>query len=226
LAEKFAICWVGVFFAPVSPTDAHPSTAFTACPNASSSSSSPTSAPAALRLPLLPGGLALPHRRWMNKWSHLLALALEWRSARDAVNAWREARLKLPPIPNALGVLPLIKRQTLPVVHPLHPAFFAKPHDWAAELKVPAFLFLPDKPAPAPFLSSDLRLELAADKDNTTPSSSGARVRCEVRAVCACAACWGSLLTGGTGVQLWSRRRGRRRKTRARRRRSSGWSGS
>jgi hypothetical protein len=189
---------VGVFFAPVSPTDAHPSTAFTACPNASSSSSSPTSAPAALRLPLLPGGLAvtLPHRRWMNKWSHLLALALEWRSARDAVNAWREARLKLPPIPNALGVLPLVKRQTLPVVYPLHPAFFAKPHDWAAELKVPAFLFLPDKPAPAPFLSSDLRLELAADKDSTTPSSPGARVQCAVcRAcgvcgVCVCGVCW------------------------------------
>ncbi|ELR22707.1 uncharacterized protein ACA1_300040 [Acanthamoeba castellanii str. Neff] len=50
--------------------------------------------------------------------------------------------------------------RTLPVVHPLHPAFFAKPHDWAAELK----------PAPAPFLSSDLRLEPATDKDSTTPS--------------------------------------------------------
>lgn len=47
-------------------------------------------------------------------------------------------------------------------------------------------LFLPDKPAPAPFLSSDLRLEPATDKDSTTPSLPGARVKCAVHAVCVC----------------------------------------
>jgi hypothetical protein len=112
----------------------------------------------------------------MNKWSHLLALAMEWNTqgSGKSVNGWRQRKLQLPPIPNVFGVLPLIKKQMLPIIYPLHPTFLAKPLDWPAELKVPAFIFLPDKPAPAPFLSSDLRLELAADKSNaSSPPSAG-----------------------------------------------------
>lgn len=91
---------------------------------------------------------------------------IEWKGgAAGLVNKWRMQTLLLPDVPNALGVLPLIKKQTLPIIYPLHPAFFAKPADWPAELKVPGFIYLPDKPAPAPFLSSDLRLELAADSN-------------------------------------------------------------
>lgn len=94
-------------------------------------------------------------------------MALEWKWSTGAkTNEWRQNKLQLPIIPNALGVLPLIRKQILPIIYPLHPSFFAKPDDWPAELKVPAFVFLPDKPAPAPFLSSDLRLELAAKKDD------------------------------------------------------------
>jgi hypothetical protein len=151
---------VGVFFAPVSPTGAHPST---------TAVTAGVSGPAGLRIFR---GVSLPHRSWMNKWTHLLTLAMEWRSCRAQVNEWRKRRLQLPDIPNGFGVLPLIKKQTLPIIHPLHPAFFAKPTDWPAELKVPAFIFLPDKPAPAPFLSSDLRLELAANRDDASSSSS------------------------------------------------------
>lgn len=157
LAEKFAICWVGFFFAPISPTSDHPSTALWLLPPSSWSWSWPWSAP-------------LARLRLANRCTHLIDLAVEWRRGKlgARVNAWRRNRLQLPAITNALGVMPLIKRQTLPIIHPLHPSFYPKPQDWPAELKVPGFIFMPDKPSPVPFLSSDLRLELAARSSQQT----------------------------------------------------------